>query len=107
MDSIFFYVLPVLEPILRIALATVMGAAIGYERERADKPAGFRTHALVCLGAALFTLASIGGFGIAADPSRVAAGIVTGVGFLGAGTILRRGEARPSLALQRRPAYGQ
>ena len=76
--------------VLRLLLAGALGAAIGYERERADKPAGFRTHTLVCLGAALFTLASIYGFGLNNDPGRVAAGVVTGIGFLGAGTIIRR-----------------
>jgi putative Mg2+ transporter-C (MgtC) family protein len=62
---------------------------IGYERERAEKPAGFRTHLLVCIGAALFTVSSIYGFSGLVDPSRVAAGVVVGIGFLGAGTILR------------------
>jgi putative Mg2+ transporter-C (MgtC) family protein len=73
---------------LRLLLAGVLGAAIGYQRERAGKPAGLRTHMLICVGSALFTVASIYGFG--ADIARVAAGIVTGVGFLGAGAILHR-----------------
>ena len=72
----------------RIALATVLGAAIGYERARAGKAAGVRTHGMVALGAALFTAVSVSGFGERGDPARVAAQIVTGVGFLGAGTIL-------------------
>ena len=75
---------------LRLLLATALGAVIGFQRERAGKPAGLRTVVLVCVGAALFTVASIYGFGTAADPSRIAAGIVIGIGFLGAGTILRR-----------------
>lgn len=83
---------PELEMVLRLLLAAALGAAIGLEREHAKKPAGFRTHLLVCLGSALFTLASIYGFGIGADPARVAAGVVTGIGFLGAGTILRTRE---------------
>ncbi|MBI4286194.1 MAG: MgtC/SapB family protein [Chloroflexi bacterium] len=80
------------ESVLRLLLAAALGAAIGYQRERAGKPAGLRTHALICTGSALFTLASIYGFGGITDPSRVAAGIVTGIGFLGAGAILRREE---------------
>ena len=82
-----------LEMVLRLLLAAVLGAGIGYQRERAGKPAGLRTHLLVCLGAALFTLASIYGFGLGADPARVAAGVVAGIGFIGAGTIFRHGDA--------------
>ena len=80
------------EMVLRLLLATALGAIIGYQRERAGKSAGLRTHVLICAGAALFTVASLYGFGVAADPARVAAGIVAGVGFLGAGAIIRRGE---------------
>ena len=80
------------EMVLRLLLATALGAVIGYQRERAGKPAGLRTHILICAGAALFTVASLYGFGAAADPARVAAGIVAGIGFLGAGAIIRRGE---------------
>lgn len=72
----------------RIAVATLLGALIGYERERAGKPAGVRTHGMVALGAALFTAVSVFGFEGRGDPARMAAQIVTGVGFLGAGTIL-------------------
>jgi len=79
-----------LEIVLRILMAAALGAIIGYQRERAGKPAGLRTVVLVCVGAALFTIASIYGFGVVADPSRVAAGIVIGIGFLGAGAIMRR-----------------
>lgn len=75
--------------VLRLVMASVVGGLIGYERERAEKPAGFRTHLLVCLGSALFTIASAHGFPGLTDPSRVAAGIVVGIGFLGAGTIVR------------------
>jgi putative Mg2+ transporter-C (MgtC) family protein len=82
-----------IEMVLRLLLATVLGGGIGYQRAREHKPAGLRTHLLVCLGAALFTLASLYGFGPNSDPARIAAGIVVGVGFLGAGTILQmRGE---------------
>ena len=80
------------EMVLRLLLATALGAIIGYQRERAGKPAGLRTHILICAGAALFTVASLYGFGSAADPARIAAGIVAGIGFLGAGAIIRRGE---------------
>ena len=80
------------EMVLRLLLATALGAIIGYQRERAGKPAGLRTHILICAGAALFTIASLYGFGAGADPARVAAGIVAGIGFLGAGAIIRREE---------------
>ena len=79
------------EAVLRLLLATALGAIIGYQRERANKPAGLRTHILICVGAALFTVASIYGFGTD-DAARVASGVVVGVGFLGAGAILRSGE---------------
>ena len=75
--------------VLRIGIATLIGALIGLERQLHGISAGFRTHALVCLGAALFTIVSIQ-FSILdsrIDLSRVAAGIVTGIGFLGAGAI--------------------
>jgi putative Mg2+ transporter-C (MgtC) family protein len=80
---------PIIDVILRLLLAAALGAGIGYQRERANKPAGLRTHILICLGSALFTVVSMFGFGGNADPSRVAAGIVTGIGFIGAGVILR------------------
>lgn len=76
--------------VVRILLALVLGGIVGFQRERADKPAGMRTLTLISVGAALFTVVSIYGFD--ADPARVAAGIVTGIGFLGAGSIIRRGE---------------
>jgi putative Mg2+ transporter-C (MgtC) family protein len=72
----------------RIALATALGAFVGFERERVGKPAGVRTHGMVALGSALFTVVSIYGFEGKSDPARIAAQIVTGIGFLGAGTIL-------------------
>ncbi|MBI4279619.1 MAG: MgtC/SapB family protein [Armatimonadetes bacterium] len=80
------------EVFVRLCLAVLLGGLIGIERESVEKPAGFRTHILVCVGAALFTLVSREGFfGSGADPSRVAANIVVGIGFLGAGTIWRSG----------------
>ena len=75
---------------LRLLLAAIFGAAVGFERRSSDKPAGLRTLSLVAVGSALFTIISVFGFENA-DQSRVAAQIVTGVGFLGAGTILRSG----------------
>jgi putative Mg2+ transporter-C (MgtC) family protein len=78
------------EMVIRLVIAAFMGGVIGYERARAKKPAGVRTHLMVCMGAALFTVISIWGFAGNADPSRIAAGVVVGVGFLGAGTILRQ-----------------
>jgi putative Mg2+ transporter-C (MgtC) family protein len=77
------------EMVVRIAIAAFLGAVIGYERARAKKSAGIRTHLLISMGAALFTVISIWGFTGNADPSRIAAGVVAGVGFLGAGAILR------------------
>lgn len=85
---------------LRIGAAGLLGGLIGFERELHDQAAGFRTHILVSLGAALFTMVGAYGpaefFGEASsqarlDPTRVAAQIVTGIGFLGAGAILRQG----------------
>ncbi len=78
------------ELILRVFVAAVLGGGIGLQRGLARKPAGIRTHALICLGAALFTgiaegFETVAGF----DPSRIAAGVVTGIGFVGAGVILR------------------
>ncbi|AII57909.1 magnesium transporter MgtC [Dehalococcoides mccartyi] len=79
------------EMLFRILLAVVLGGAIGYERERSGKAAGLRTNTLICVGSCLITLVSIYGFS-ETDISRIAAGIVTGVGFLGAGAILRQSE---------------
>jgi putative Mg2+ transporter-C (MgtC) family protein len=81
---------------LRLALGLVLGAVIGFERELSRQPAGFRTHSLVALGAALFTIVSAYAFtGPMVDPTRIAAQIVSGIGFIGAGTILQhRGSVR-------------
>lgn len=78
--------------VARIFVGFLLGAALGLERERRAKVAGLRTHMLVAGGAAIFTVASFGifvGEGTVRDPTRIAAQIVTGVGFLGAGAILR------------------
>ena len=82
------------EVLLRLFAAAAMGGAIGLERELRERQAGLRTHLVVCLGSALFTLVSAYGFtdwGARVDPTRIAAQIVTGIGFLGAGAIIRHG----------------
>jgi putative Mg2+ transporter-C (MgtC) family protein len=90
------------EALLRLALAALFGGVIGIEREFREREAGLRTHMLVSVGSALFTITSAYGFRdflvqggavVRADPSRVAAQIVTGIGFLGAGAIIRQGLA--------------
>jgi putative Mg2+ transporter-C (MgtC) family protein len=76
---------------VRLIVAAILGAGIGIERERHEHPAGIRTHMLVSVGSAAFTVLSIYSFGQGSDPGRVAAQIVTGIGFLGAGSILKGG----------------
>lgn len=85
---------------IRLAVAALLGSLIGFERERLMWSAGIRTHMLVSVGACLFTIVSAYGFmhattlpHVVLDPSRIAAQVVTGVGFLGAGSILLRGQA--------------
>ncbi|HYX20250.1 MAG TPA: MgtC/SapB family protein [Thermoanaerobaculia bacterium] len=73
----------------RLGLAAVLGTLLGYQRERVHSTAGLRTHILVCLGSAFFVLASVEAGQTSADISRVIQGIVAGIGFLGAGTILK------------------
>ena len=80
-----------LELLGRLLLAAVLGGAIGAERELNDQAAGLRTHMLLTIGACLFTLVSAYGFGGSTDPSRLAAQVVTGIGFLGGGAIVRHG----------------
>jgi putative Mg2+ transporter-C (MgtC) family protein len=75
---------------LRLVAAAALSGVIGFEREVAQKAAGVRTHMLVGLGAGLFTLVGVTGF-VGSDPARVAAQVVAGVGFLGAGAIFRHG----------------
>ena len=91
--------------VLRLIVAAVLGGIVGMERGSGDRPAGFRTHILVCVGSALFMLVSIYGFddiapvtttleddiGTRRDTARIAAQVVSGIGFLGAGTILHGG----------------
>jgi putative Mg2+ transporter-C (MgtC) family protein len=88
------------EILLRVGLAAALGGAIGFERELREREAGLRTHMLVSVGAALFTLVSAYAWtdwrfstenGLVFDPTRIAAQIVTGIGFLGAGAIIRQG----------------
>ena len=87
------------ETLGRLLVAAILGSLIGFERERLLWAAGIRTHMLVCVGACLFMIVSAFGFAdsvsgqhVVLDPSRVAAQVVSGIGFLGAGAILARGE---------------
>jgi putative Mg2+ transporter-C (MgtC) family protein len=88
-----FSLLQYLETFARLLVAALLGGLIGYEREHADKPTGVRDHVLVSVGSALFVLVGMYGFDAGTDsgrdPARVAAQVVTGIGFLGAGAILR------------------
>ena len=86
--------------LLRLSVAAVLGGAVGLERELREREAGLRTHLVVCVGASLFTIVSAYGFTsflvgssgvVRADPTRIAAQIVSGIGFLGAGAIIRQG----------------
>jgi putative Mg2+ transporter-C (MgtC) family protein len=88
------------EVLVRVGLAAALGGAIGFERELREREAGLRTHMLVSVGAALFTLVSAYAWtdwnfstreGLVFDPTRIAAQVVTGIGFLGAGAIIRQG----------------
>jgi putative Mg2+ transporter-C (MgtC) family protein len=80
--------------IIRLVAATLLGAVVGFQRERAGKPAGLRTHMLVTLGTTVFVLACSGA-GMSSDGlSRVIQGIITGIGFIGAGSILKLSEER-------------
>lgn len=84
---------PFTEALLRLALAAALGGAVGLEREFRHKPAGLRTNMLIALGAALFSMLSVELGAGAGSPDRIAAQVVTGIGFLGAGAILRSGES--------------
>ncbi len=99
----FLSAVPTLEwphVLLRLVVAALLGGAIGMERELRERQAGLRTHLVVCVGSALFTLVSAYGFHeflvnggslVRTDPTRIAAQIVSGIGFLGAGAIIRQG----------------
>jgi putative Mg2+ transporter-C (MgtC) family protein len=80
--------------LLRVVTATLLGAVVGFEREKAGKPAGFRTHILVSLGTAIVVLSCAGSRMDIDGLSRVIQGIVTGIGFIGAGSILKINEER-------------
>ncbi len=85
-----------LQVLIRLSFAGILGGIIGFEREKHGRAAGFRTHILVSIGSALVMLTSLYmyelyGSKVPIDPGRIAAGIVTGIGFLGAGTIIRSG----------------
>ena len=83
-----------LHDVLAMLLSTVLGTVVGWERQMGRKPAGLRTHTLVCLGSTLFVLLAphaMRSFGMTQfDPTRIVHGVVTGVGFLGAGSIMRQ-----------------
>jgi len=99
----YLAVVPTLEwphVLLRLVVAALLGGAVGMERELRERQAGLRTHLVVCVGSALFTLVSAYGFHeflvnggaiVREDPTRIAAQIVSGIGFLGAGAIIRQG----------------
>jgi putative Mg2+ transporter-C (MgtC) family protein len=80
-----------LEPIVKLVLAFVLSGIVGLEREVSLKPAGLRTHLLVGLGSSLLTILSVEAFA-GSDPARIAASVIVGIGFLGAGTILKTEE---------------
>jgi len=78
--------------LFQVIFSTILGGAIGWQRLSAGKEAGMRTYALVALGSTLFTILSVSGFQTS-DPARIAAQILTGIGFIGAGTILHKKNA--------------
>jgi putative Mg2+ transporter-C (MgtC) family protein len=80
-----------LDVLIKLLVATVLGGVVGWQRETRERPAGLRTHILVCVGSAVYTLASVAFLPLGGEPSRVAAQVATGMGFLGAGTIIRHG----------------
>lgn len=84
--------LPVAEIALRVSLAFVLGACAGVERQWHHKNAGLRTHTLVAVGAAAFTMVSSLGLGLTNNPMVIAAGVVTGIGFIGGGVIMHQGQ---------------
>lgn len=94
MDQIFIIRDTDIVTIGRVLLAFILGGIVGFERQQVQRPAGLRTHMLVAAGSCCFTVASVYGFdnmGTVRDPARLAAQIITGIGFLGAGTIFRTG----------------
>ncbi len=92
MDMPSWLSVPALDSVMRLAVATVLGGAVGLERELKHRPSGLRTNLFICFGSAMFTLLSyrlVGAFNSGADPTRIAAQIIPGIGFIGAGSILR------------------
>ena len=83
-----------MQDVIAMLVSTVLGTLVGFERQMGRKPAGLRTHALVCLGSTVFVLLTVHAVrefgGSSLDPTRIIHGVVTGVGFLGAGSILRQ-----------------
>jgi len=82
-----------MQDLVPMLVSTLLGTLVGWERQMGRKPAGLRTHTLVCLGSTLFvllTVHSVKAFGGGFDPTRIIHGVVTGVGFLGAGSIMRQ-----------------
>lgn len=82
------------EVVLKLVLAFLLGGIIGYQREHKNRPAGLRTHILVCIGSALVQITSINYYalsGTTSDPMRLGAQVISGIGFLGAGTIIKEG----------------
>ncbi len=96
-DFLNYFLTTDLDILIRILVSIILGSLIGFEREITNKSAGLRTQIMVCLGSCIFTILSIYGFSTAVtlyplgDPARVAAQIITGIGFIGAGTVLRQG----------------
>ncbi len=76
----------ILQQVVPLIVSTILGGIVGFERELTEKPAGLRTHMIVSLGSCLFTVVSVCDFQM--DPARIAAGIVAGIGFIGAGAVL-------------------
>ncbi len=96
-DFLHYFQIENADILIRILVSIILGSIIGFEREITNKSAGLRTQIMVCLGSCIFTILSIYGFSTAVslypmgDPARVAAQIITGIGFIGAGTVLRQG----------------
>lgn len=102
-DDLFNTQIPVQEVVLRLLMASVFGMVLGWERERRNKPAGLRTHMMVCLGSAAFFVIALEFLlgplkdyeDIRPDPMRIIEGVIGGIGFLGAGSIIQaRGSVR-------------
>lgn len=91
--------IPEIEKVIRLLISALLGGLIGMEREVSNRPAGLRTHILVSVGSTLIMLVSVDGFRslgdgtISGDPARLAAQVISGIGFLGAGTIMRTGNS--------------